>query len=77
MPQVKRYNGEVKWFDAKKGYGFIGFTDEETKSDNDVFVHYSVIEADGYKELKDGDKVTFAVEMGKKNKLQAVAVRKV
>lgn len=46
--------GTVKWFSDKKGYGFI--VDQEGK---DVFVHYSEIEQDGYRSLKEGDGVTF------------------
>ena len=51
--------GSVKWFDAEKGYGFIS-----TEEGNDVFVHYSAIQADGYKALAEGDKVEFEVKEG-------------
>lgn len=56
-------NGTVKWFDSKKGYGFI--TPEKGK---DVFVHYSAIEAGHgeYRELHEGDKVSFDVMEGPK-----------
>lgn len=53
--------GTVKWFNAKKGFGFI--SDEEG---NDVFVHFSGIIADGYKSLEDGQKVQFEVVDGEK-----------
>jgi CspA family cold shock protein len=54
-------NGTVKWFNEQKGYGFI------TQEDGpDVFVHYSGINSSGFKTLKEGDKVTFDVEQGKK-----------
>ena len=53
--------GTVKWFNAKKGFGFI--SDEEG---NDVFVHFSAINADGYKSLEDGQKVQFEVVDGEK-----------
>ena len=53
--------GTVKWFTAKKGFGFI--SDEEG---NDVFVHFSGIVADGYKSLEDGQKVQFEVVDGEK-----------
>ena len=46
--------GKVKWFDDKKGYGFIEYTDNE-----DIFVHYSAIVKDGYKTLNQGDLVEF------------------
>ena len=49
--------GTVKWFNAKKGFGFI--SDE---NGNDVFVHFSAIVADGYRTLTEGQKVTFEVE---------------
>ena len=61
--------GTVKWFNAKKGYGFI--SDEEG---NDVFVHFSAISMDGYKELKDGEAVEFEVVEGENGKLQAANV---
>lgn len=46
--------GRVKWFDNAKGYGFIEYTENE-----DIFVHYSVIELDGYKTLTEGDLVNY------------------
>ena len=48
--------GTVKWFNAKKVYGFISDADG-----NDVFVHFSALDMDGFKELKDGEKVEFEV----------------
>jgi len=54
-------NGTVKWFNAEKGYGFI--TSEEG---NDVFVHFSQINKDGYKTLEEGEKVTFELAEGPK-----------
>lgn len=53
--------GTVKWFNGAKGYGFI--TDE---SGNDVFVHYTGINGDGFKTLEDGGEVTFETEEGSK-----------
>ena len=50
-------NGTVKWFNADKGYGFI--TGEDG---NDVFVHFSAIQSDGFKTLEEGQKVTFDEE---------------
>ena len=54
-------NGIVKWFDNRKGYGFI-----EQEDGPDVFVHHSGINATGFKSLNDGDSVTFEVEDGQK-----------
>ena len=54
-------NGTVKWFNAKKGFGFI--SDEEGK---DVFVHFSALQMDGFKVLDEGDKVEFDVVNGEK-----------
>ena len=63
--------GKVKWFNEKKGYGFI-----ESDEHGDVFVHYSAIEGQGFKSLSEGDDVTFDVADGNKG-LQAVKVRSV
>ena len=54
-------NGTVKWFNDKKGFGFI-----EQENGPDVFVHHSNIVATGFKSLKEGDRVTFNIEQGKK-----------
>lgn len=54
-------NGTVKWFNEKKGYGFI-----EQEDGPDVFVHFSGINGSGFKSLTEGDRVTFTVEEGPK-----------
>ena len=55
------YKGVVKWFNNAKGYGFLGRNDGA-----DVFVHYSSIQHDGYKSLKEGEEVEFDVVQGDK-----------
>jgi len=62
--------GTVKWFSNEKGYGFISRADGE-----DVFVHFSAIQASGFKSLSEGDRVEFEVTRGPKG-LQAANVRK-
>ncbi len=64
----ERFTGTVKWFNPAKGYGFIGRDDGE-----DVFVHFSAIEMEGYRQLKEGQKVEFSIEKGPKG-LQAAQV---
>ena len=54
-------SGIVKWFNDRKGYGFI-----EQEDGPDVFVHHSGINAVGFKSLHEGDRVTFEIEQGKK-----------
>lgn len=61
--------GRVKWFNESKGYGFI-----EREGETDVFVHYSAIEGDGFKTLKEGQVVEFEVQSGPKG-AQASLVR--
>lgn len=51
--------GTVKWFNSEKGFGFI-----EVQGENDVFVHFSAIQGDGYKSLEEGQRVQFEVEQG-------------
>jgi CspA family cold shock protein len=65
----ERVQGEVKWFNNQKGYGFIVFDDK----DSDVFVHHSAIQMDGYRTLREGEAVVFDLMDGPKG-LQAVNV---
>jgi len=64
--------GTVKWFNNKKGYGFI----QASEGSEDIFVHYSSIAMDGYRSLADGDKVSFEMAEGPKG-LQARNVQRV
>lgn len=57
----KTVNGTVKWFNESKGFGFI-----QQESGPDVFAHFSAIAGDGFKTLKEGQKVQFIVTQGKK-----------
>ena len=59
-------NGKVKWFDGKKGYGFVSDT---ASCDKDYFVHFSDIQIDGYKTLTEGQEVTFEIGEGKQGEV--------
>lgn len=63
--------GKVKWFDRKKGYGFISADD----ADGDIFVHYSSINGDGFRSLTEGDNVQFELTQGPKGLLAQNVLR--
>jgi CspA family cold shock protein len=65
----ERLAGTVKWFNASKGFGFISRDGGE-----DVFVHHSAIQSEGYRQLEEGQRVEFEVETGPKG-LKAVNVK--
>ena len=66
---TERETGTVKWFNDAKGYGFIS-----REAGEDVFVHYSALEGDGFRSLRENQQVEFVVEQGPKG-LQAAQVR--
>lgn len=65
----ERFQGTVKWFNAVKGYGFIGHDEGD-----DIFVHFSAINMDGYRKLEAGQQVEFSIETSEKG-LQAADVK--
>jgi CspA family cold shock protein len=69
VTETQRVTGTVKWFNNSKGYGFIS-----REGGDDVFVHYSAVEGEGFRTLTEGQQVEFEVEQGPKG-LQAVRVR--
>ena len=64
----ERINGTVKWFNGTKGYGFLA-----REGGADVFVHFSAIQGEGFKNLQEGEKVEFTIEQGPKG-IQAAQV---
>jgi cold shock protein len=67
--RTKQMEGTVRWFDNRKGYGFIGRDDGP-----DVFVHYTAIVSEGYRTLNEGDRVKFEIVQGPKGRPQAANV---
>ncbi len=65
--------GKVKWFNDSKGWGFI----EPDDGGDDVFVHYSAIQQDGFRSLKEGERVEYELRPGKDGKYQAANVIKI
>ena len=66
---MSTFTGKVKWFDVKKGFGFL----ERDDGSEDIFVHFRSIQGDGFKKLDEGQEVDFEIEEGDKG-LQAVNV---
>jgi len=66
----ERVTGTVKWFSRQKGYGFI-----EREGGDDVFVHFSAIQGDGFRNLEEGDRVEFTIESSDKGPQAADVVR--
>ncbi|KAJ6335637.1 hypothetical protein OIU78_012288 [Salix suchowensis] len=70
MAETKRSTGTVKWFSAQRGFGFIA-PDEDGE---DLFVHQTSIQSDGFRTLTDGQPVEFAVDSGEEGRIKAVDV---
>ncbi|KAJ6709405.1 COLD SHOCK DOMAIN PROTEIN 2 [Salix koriyanagi] len=70
MAETKRSTGTVKWFSAQKGFGFIAPDD----GGEDLFVHQTTIQSDGFRTLTDGQPVEFAVDSGEEGRIKAVDV---
>ena len=68
---MAQYVGKVAWFNNPKGYGFIA-----CEGSGDVFCHYSAIQSDGYKTLKEGEAVEYDVEIGTNGRPQAANVKR-
>ncbi|ASN05553.1 cold-shock protein [Virgibacillus necropolis] len=64
-------NGTVKWFNAEKGYGFI-----QVENGDDVFVHYSAIQEEGFKTLEEGQEVSFEIIEGERGPQAANVTKK-
>ncbi|KIL44147.1 cold-shock protein CspD [Jeotgalibacillus soli] len=63
-------NGKVKWFNNEKGYGFI-----EVEGGDDVFVHFTAVQGDGYKSLEEGQEVSFEIVEGNRGPQAANVVK--
>lgn len=69
MNTLAQHTGSIAWFNNAKGFGFITY-----EGGADVFVHYSAIQAEGYKSLHEGDRVNFDIENGSTGRPQAAHV---
>ncbi|MBM7577381.1 cold-shock protein CspD [Jeotgalibacillus terrae] len=65
------HNGKVKWFNNEKGYGFL-----EVEGGDDVFVHFTAVQGDGYKSLEEGQEVSFEIIEGNRGPQAANVVKK-
>ncbi|KIL48875.1 MULTISPECIES: cold-shock protein CspD [Jeotgalibacillus] len=65
------HNGKVKWFNNEKGYGFL-----EVEGGDDVFVHFTAVQGDGYKSLEEGQEVSFEIVEGNRGPQAANVVKK-
>jgi CspA family cold shock protein len=70
MQTMEKETGVVKWFNDRKGYGFIA-----REGKDDIFVHYSDIAGDGFRTLNEGDRVEFTVKQGQKGLAAGDVVR--
>ncbi|XP_071716758.1 cold shock protein 2-like [Rutidosis leptorrhynchoides] len=71
MAEINRYEGTVKWFNGQKGFGFIAPADE---GGDDLFVHQSKIKAEGFRFLRDGQRVEYSVDTSEDGRKMAVDV---
>lgn len=74
MEDQELYEGEVVWFNAPRGYGFIAW-DKSGAKQEDMFVHFSDIQMEGFRQLKAGQKVTFYIGVNHDGKPKAVEVQ--
>lgn len=74
MSSNEKFVGEVLWFDPKRGYGFVGWSDTNGEKQKDLFVHFSDISCEGFKTLYKGQKVSFGLGVNKNGDPKATEV---
>jgi len=74
MTDKEIFYGEVLWFDPKKGYGFIGWSNNEGVKQQDLFVHFSDINCEGFKTIYKEQKVSFSIGTNRDGKPKATQV---